>query len=102
MEIEEEFATEDTHPDVHTVDRDEPETSAVSEYILDVTELARQQLVVNIPMASVCRPDCRGICPHCGQNLNDARCDCPSPPADTRWERLQDLLPGPVQGQREG
>ena len=101
MEIEEEFATEDTHPDVHTIDRDEPEASAMSECVLDVTELARQQLIVNIPMASVCRPDCRGMCPQCGQNLNDAPCGCPSPPADSRWGRLQDFLRGPAQGQHE-
>jgi len=91
MEVEEEFATEITEPDVPTMDRDEPEASAMSDFILDVSELIRQQLLVNVPMAAICREGCRGICPVCGQNLNEETCTCAAQPVDSRWAKLADL-----------
>jgi uncharacterized protein len=92
MKVEEEYATPETAPDVLTIDREEPETSAIANYVLDVSELVRQQLAVNLPMAQLCREDCLGICPECGQNLNLGRCGCSRAPADSRWVKLADLL----------
>jgi uncharacterized protein len=92
MKVEEEFATAETAPDVLTIDREEPETSAIANYVLDVSELVRQQLAVNLPMAQLCREDCRGICPECGQNLNLGPCGCAKQPADARWSALASLL----------
>jgi uncharacterized protein len=92
MSVEEEFATPETAPDVLTTDREEPEAAAIANYVLDVSELVRQQLAVNLPMAQLCREDCRGICPECGQNLNLGPCACSKAPADSRWGRLADLL----------
>jgi len=43
---------------------------------LDVTEAVRQQLLLVLPMVPVCRPDCRGLCPRCGTNLNERACGC--------------------------
>ena len=91
--IEEEFASEGAPPDVDTIDRDDPERSAIHDYVLDLSEFARQQVAVNTPMASLCRPDCLGICPVCGCNLNDGPCDCPQPEADAGpFAGLKDLL----------
>lgn len=92
MAVEEEFASETTAPDVETVDRDEPETAAISGYVLDATELVRQQIVVSLPMAFVCGPDCRGLCPTCGKDLNEGPCDCEAGAADDRWSKLKELL----------
>ena len=100
MEIEEEFATKETAPDVLTIDREEPETSAINDFMLDVSELVRQQLAVNLPMAQLCREDCKGICPECGRNLNLGPCTCATPPADSKWQALADLLPKLSEGQR--
>lgn len=94
IDIVEEFASESTDPTVETVDRDEPETAPIADYVLDVHELARQQVTVNLPMAFVCRPDCRGICPTCGRNRNEGQCGCEAEPADDRWGKLKDLLAG--------
>lgn len=44
---------------------------------LDLTELIRQNLLVNAPLAALCDQTCRGLCPHCGQNLNQGSCACP-------------------------
>jgi len=38
--------------------------------ILDIDEDIRQELILNNPMKTLCRPDCKGLCPSCGQNLN--------------------------------
>ncbi len=92
IRIEEEFATRETQPDVLTIDRDEPEASAMADFVLDVSELVRQQLLLGIPMGSVCRDDCRGLCPNCGQNLNEGSCTCADEPIDSRWSQLANLL----------
>ena len=92
IEVEEEFATEDTASDVATIDRDEPEVAAIVDYVLDVRELARQQTALAVPMAFVCHPDCPGLCPTCGKRLADGGCECGPQPVDDRWTRLRDLL----------
>lgn len=51
--------------------------------VLDLTGDIREDLLLEVPPYPLCRPDCRGLCPQCGQNLNVAPCDCPPPPA---WE----------------
>lgn len=48
------------------------------DFVLDLTELIRQDIIVDLPFASICSEECRGLCPHCGQNLNEAACDCPA------------------------
>ena len=48
------------------------------ENVLDLTELIRQNLLVALPLAPVCREDCRGLCPHCGKDLNSGACSCVS------------------------
>jgi uncharacterized protein len=92
LTMEEEFATQETEPGVVTIDRDEPEACAMADFVLDVSELVRQQLLLNMPMAPLCRDACQGICPNCGQNLNDGTCNCAREPADKRWAKLADLL----------
>lgn len=109
IEVEEEFAGEDAGPEVLTVDREEPEASAISDYVLDVHEFVRQQVAVAAPLAPVCRPDCQGVCPQCGQNLNLGPCGCVperfpegSPKgSDSRWAKLGELLGGQQQGANE-
>lgn len=92
LEVEEEFASQGTAPDVETIDREEPEAAAISDYVLDAGEFVRQQVALNVPMAFVCRPGCRGICPTCGRNLNQGSCGCPPQVEDDRWSKLGELL----------
>jgi uncharacterized protein len=95
VEVEEEFASQGAGPEVVTVDREEPEASAISDYVLDLHEFVRQQVMVRMPMAPLCRPDCRGICPQCGQNLNSGHCECEVEGSDARWAKLGQLLGWP-------
>ena len=47
--------------------------------------------VVEFPRKILCRPDCRGLCPKCGRDLNTGSCDCKEDP-DPRWAPLQAIL----------
>lgn len=59
------------------------------EYI-DVGQLLREQLILSIPYAPLCSDGCKGLCPSCGADLNDSKCDC-KPPIDPRLAALQDM-----------
>lgn len=61
-------------------------------HILDLLEVVRQGTLLAAPMHPVCRPDCAGLCPQCGQNLNEGQCDCEVETADPRWMKLKMLL----------
>ena len=58
---------------------------------LDLTEALRQGVLMARGLTPLCRPDCAGLCPSCGINRNDDRCDCAPPPPDPRWAALDDL-----------
>jgi uncharacterized protein len=59
---------------------------------LDLTEPIRQAVLLEQPMKPLCRADCRGLCPTCGQNLNERVCDCTPEPADPRLSQLAEWL----------
>lgn len=58
--------------------------------VLDLTEPLREEIFLAVPRFVECRPDCKGLCPRCGANLNDGPCKCP-PAADVRWDALKRL-----------
>ena len=60
-------------------------------HILDLTEVVRQGLLLAIPMHPLCRPGCAGLCPECGQNLNEGACLCQRRAEDPRWAALKEL-----------
>ena len=60
-------------------------------HILDLREVLRQDVWVAMPLHPLCREDCRGLCPTCGQNLNEGNCNC-EPEPDPRWASLAALL----------
>ena len=73
-----------------------PEDFAVPlgpDLVLDVTEVARQHLLLALPMVPVCRPDCRGLCPRCGANLNERECGCQRDEVDPRLAPLRNWRP---------
>jgi uncharacterized protein len=61
--------------------------------LLDITELVRQHLVLAVPMAPLCRPDCRGLCPTCGADRNEGDCGCSADAVDPRLEALRRFRP---------
>jgi uncharacterized protein len=57
----------------------------------DLTDNVRSELLLQMPLKQVCRPDCKGLCPVCGTNLNTGRCECREKIHDSRWDALKDL-----------
>lgn len=73
-------------------DSDDADTASIDEqHVLDLSDTLRQYRLAAIPMAPVCREDCKGICPECGNDLNEARCSCERY-QDQRWTVLRELL----------
>ena len=44
--------------------------------IIELNEDIRQEIILDYPIKIVCKPDCKGLCPNCGQNLNVDKCNC--------------------------
>jgi uncharacterized protein len=61
-----------------------------SDFRIDVTPLLREELLLAMPQAPLCRPDCAGLCPVCGEDLNE-RPHQHEEPVDERWAQLGQL-----------
>jgi uncharacterized protein len=54
-------------------------------------DVLREQVLLSLPVRTLCKPDCKGLCPRCGKNRNLEACTCEEGPADPRWEALAGL-----------
>lgn len=61
---------------------------------IDLGPLVREQLILALPTRPLCQDDCRGLCPHCGINLNRGECQCRSSQSDPRFAVLRSLKIG--------
>lgn len=59
--------------------------------LIDLDPLIIEQILLQIPMKVLCREDCRGLCPHCGINLNRNSCQCHDQRIDIRLASLKKL-----------
>jgi uncharacterized protein len=51
----------------------------------------REQVLLALPLKVICRENCKGLCPNCGQNLNLQPCSCAEPAEDPRWQALKEI-----------
>jgi uncharacterized protein len=58
---------------------------------IDLSEDIRENILLFLPMKHLCKETCKGLCPHCGTNLNYETCDCQQETIDPRWEILKTL-----------
>jgi len=58
---------------------------------LELADVLREQVLLSLPMQRICREDCKGICPLCGQNRNVVACNCHPALIDDRWSGLRNL-----------
>ncbi len=58
---------------------------------IDLSELVYEQIVLSFPIKALCHEECKGLCPRCGANRNEAGCECDSVSPDSRWEPLRRL-----------
>jgi uncharacterized protein len=57
---------------------------------LDLREALRQYILISEPVKPLCNPDCAGLCPVCGADLNEGPHECEQP-TDERWSLLAGL-----------
>lgn len=62
--------------------------------VVDLEPLFREQFVLAVPFAPLCREDCKGLCPQCGIDRNSGTCSC-EPPIDPRLAGLKGLKLAP-------
>jgi uncharacterized protein len=80
--------TEDKEVEIQDTD------AAISYYEGDgvqTVDLLREQVLLEVPLKTLCKEDCKGLCPHCGINLNTGKCECAQAATDPRWEALKGL-----------
>lgn len=58
---------------------------------LQLEDIVREQVELQLPMQKLCSAACKGICPICGVNRNETACSCQPPSGDDRWKALRDL-----------
>jgi len=64
-------------PAEHEIHGDDPDYCTYSREEIDFGDLVREQVLLGIPYAPLCREDCQGLCPRCGTDRNRASCACP-------------------------
>ena len=64
----------------------------LDQYQLDLADLTMADILLELPYKSLCREDCRGLCPMCGKNLNEGLCGCTRKSVDPRLAVLGQLL----------
>ena len=76
---------------------------------VDLTDNVREELLLAFPSCFYCSPDCKGICPMCGTNLNHASCSCdtqqaepePDAAAPSPWDQLDALNLAPEKPEKK-
>ena len=68
------------------------ESNFIDGYHLDVDKLLSNEILSGWPEKVLCKEDCKGLCPVCGQNLNTKSCDCEDTGLDPRMSVVRDLF----------
>jgi uncharacterized protein len=72
-------------------DPDEVDQESFDGRAIELDPVIREQLLLALPMDALCREDCKGLCPACGQDLNEKACGCKANLSDPRWEKLRSV-----------
>ena len=75
----------------HAISTSETEIGYYNGDGLVLEDVLREQVLLSLPEKTLCRADCKGLCPRCGRNLNTESCSCESAEVDPRWSALSDL-----------
>jgi uncharacterized protein len=73
------------------IDAVEGETYPIHQESVDLEVVAREAILLDLPLAPLCREECAGLCPTCGTDLNEGTCSCVPTVADPRWGALSVL-----------
>lgn len=84
-------ASEEPSEDEHEIGGEALDEQLVESSEIDLTEIVREQILLDLPEQVFCKEDCRGLCAECGANLNEKDCDCGEKDIDPRWAALKNL-----------
>ena len=90
LDVRSEFATTFVPAGVTGADGealDDPDIETYEGEVIDLRTLVREHVLLGIPMSPLCKPDCLGLCPRCGAELNSGPCGCVTA-VDSRREAL--------------
>ncbi len=79
-------------PEVEVSEEEDTEQSFMDGWQLDVEAFVYDEILVNWPAKILCKEDCKGICPVCGQNRNLKECGCDTFVPDPRMAAIQDIF----------
>jgi uncharacterized protein len=81
----------DAGPADRSITAPETEIGYYQKDSLLLDDVLREQVLLSLPVRTLCKPDCKGLCPRCGVNRNNQSCLCEEMQSDPRWEALADL-----------
>ncbi len=84
--------------EVELLDED-MEVEFISGDQLNLDEIVREQVFLSVPMKSVCRETCKGLCPECGANLNHEKCKCLKGSGHPAFQKLKNLKTDDLRGE---
>jgi uncharacterized protein len=70
---------------------DDPDAFPIENGQIDLAPMVREEVLLGVPDAPLCRDDCLGLCPTCGADLNAGPCGCDTTVRDERWAILDQL-----------
>ena len=87
------YITADGIPDAGSAELEaaDLDTDVLAGETLDLKEVVREQILLNLPEQVFCKEDCRGLCQKCGANRNLINCSCEENEIDPRWSALKNL-----------
>ena len=84
-------ASEEPTADEIELAADDLDESLVIGGSVDLADIVREQIILEMPAAILCRDDCKGLCEKCGMNRNLVDCSCARDEIDPRWAALKNL-----------
>ncbi len=71
---------------------DEDEFVIMQDFAIDIDDVVRSALILELPTRYLCKEDCKGLCEKCGCDLNEHSCKCDLTVRDSRWDKLLDYF----------
>ena len=75
----------------HEVAAEDLATDVLDTESVNLKDIVREQILLEIPEQVFCQPDCKGLCPQCGVDRNLIDCKCDEREIDPRWAALKDF-----------
>ncbi|WP_168735551.1 YceD family protein [Cohnella fermenti] len=71
-------------------DSEDEDILSIKDEPLELLPYIEEELMLSMPLAPICKDDCKGLCPECGQNRNAKECGCDREKTDLRFDALKD------------